>query len=77
MASIRLFNLIRYGASRISHTAQLVEAVKSWPRDLDSIAQRSTASSLVKRLDNSLAQAIKSLQETEPKYFRGESTSIL
>lgn len=64
--NINLDGVVGY---KILH-AQLVKAVHSWPRDLDNIAQRATASSLVKRLDNSLAQAVRSLQVTEPKYFR-------
>ncbi|KAL2100614.1 hypothetical protein ACEWY4_002375 [Coilia grayii] len=64
--NINLDGVVGY---KILH-AQLVEAVRSWPRDLDSLAQRSTASSLVKRLGNSLTLATKALQESEPKYYR-------
>ncbi|XP_041943571.1 UPF0764 protein C16orf89 homolog [Alosa sapidissima] len=64
--NINLDGVVGY---KILH-AQLAKAVQSWPRDLDSITQRSAAASLLKMLDNSLGQAIKSLQVTEPKYYR-------
>ncbi|XP_017568773.1 UPF0764 protein C16orf89 homolog isoform X1 [Pygocentrus nattereri] len=50
---------------------QLQEATRAWPHsDFVSLSQRSTAVSLVKKLDRSLSHAVRSLQETDPKYYK-------
>uniref|UniRef100_A0A3B1KFN1 Chromosome 16 open reading frame 89 n=1 Tax=Astyanax mexicanus TaxID=7994 RepID=A0A3B1KFN1_ASTMX len=51
--------------------AQLLEATRSWPHsDFVSLSQRSTAMSLIKKLDRSLTHAVRSLQQTDPKYYK-------
>ncbi|XP_026993910.1 UPF0764 protein C16orf89 homolog [Tachysurus fulvidraco] len=51
--------------------AQLQEATKSQTHsDSLNLSQRSIAMSLVKKLDKSLALAVTSLQETDPKYYK-------
>ncbi|KAF5889042.1 UPF0764 protein C16orf89 [Clarias magur] len=51
--------------------AQLQEATKSQTHsDSLNLSQRSIALSLVKKLDKSLALAVTSLQETDPKYYK-------
>ncbi|KAK3520865.1 hypothetical protein QTP70_034869 [Hemibagrus guttatus] len=51
--------------------AQLQEATKSQTHsDSLNFSQRSIAMSLVKKLDKSLALAVTSLQETDPKYYK-------
>uniref|UniRef100_A0A8B9JNQ4 Uncharacterized protein n=1 Tax=Astyanax mexicanus TaxID=7994 RepID=A0A8B9JNQ4_ASTMX len=54
--------------------AQLLEATRSWPHsDFVSLSQRSTAMSLIKKLDRSLTHAVRSLQQTDPKYYKGKT----
>lgn len=54
-------------------SAQLQEATKSQTHsDSLNLSQRSIAVSLVKKLDKSLALAVVSLQETDPKYYKGK-----
>ncbi|XP_066498450.1 UPF0764 protein C16orf89 homolog isoform X2 [Hoplias malabaricus] len=51
--------------------AQLQEATRSWPHsDFVSLSQRSTAVTLVKKLDRSLTHAVRSLQDTDPEYYK-------
>ncbi|XP_056143773.1 UPF0764 protein C16orf89 homolog [Lampris incognitus] len=50
--------------------AELKEAVRTWPHtDPVSWAQRTSAVSLVKQLDQSLAKAVEALQQNDPKYY--------
>lgn len=56
--------------------AQLQEAMKSQTHsDSLNFSQRSIAMSLVKKLDRSLALAVASLQEMDPKYYKGKTTT--
>ncbi|XP_028840871.1 UPF0764 protein C16orf89 homolog [Denticeps clupeoides] len=64
--NINLDGVVGY---KILHV-ELLEAVRLWPRDLESLSQRSAVVALVKRLDNSLSQAVRSLQGSDPKYYR-------
>uniref|UniRef100_A0A3Q3KAM6 ADP-ribosyl cyclase/cyclic ADP-ribose hydrolase n=1 Tax=Monopterus albus TaxID=43700 RepID=A0A3Q3KAM6_MONAL len=51
--------------------AELKEAVRTWPHtDPVSWAQRTSAVTLVKRLDQSFNKAIAALQQNDPKYYR-------
>ena len=63
----------------MSHdAAELKEAVRTWPHtDLVSWAQRTAAVGLTKRLDHSLHKAVAALEESDPKYYRGEVVHLL
>ncbi|KAI5623099.1 UPF0764 protein C16orf89-like precursor [Silurus asotus] len=57
--------------------AQLQQATKSQTHsDSLNLSQRSIAVSLVKKLDKSLALAVASLQQTDPKYYKDGSTRL-
>lgn len=56
------------------NSAQLQEATRTWPySDFLSLSQRAAAVSMLKTLNKSLSTAVSSLQETDPKYFKGEA----
>ncbi|XP_055366841.1 UPF0764 protein C16orf89 homolog isoform X2 [Betta splendens] len=51
--------------------AELKEAVRTWPHtDPVSWAQRTSAVTLVRRLDQSFNKAVTALQQNDPKYYR-------
>lgn len=55
-------------------SAELKEAVRTWPHsDPVSWAQRTSAVTLVKRLDRSFNKAVAALQQSDPKYYQGET----
>uniref|UniRef100_A0A672YKV9 Chromosome 16 open reading frame 89 n=1 Tax=Sphaeramia orbicularis TaxID=375764 RepID=A0A672YKV9_9TELE len=58
--------------------AELKEAIRTWPHtDPVSWAQRTTAVSLVKRLDQSFDKAVVALQQNDPKYYRVRAPAVL
>lgn len=57
--------------------AELKQAIQTWPHsDPVSWAQRTTAVALVKRLDQSLDKSVTALQQSDPKYYGGETHTL-